>query len=128
MIDTKRQDDLVESWIKANRPGEVVTVDSCEELAESDALGYELTDGTLLLVTETEVTAEKGLNRSPTIEEMTEGELVNVYRERFGAGALPHMFLLPPEEMEQVMERMREALRTGKPIPPDLGSCPPTAP
>jgi hypothetical protein len=53
--------------------------------------------------------------RQPTIEEMTDGELARAYADRFGTAALPHM-ILPPDEFEELLERMREALRTGKPI------------
>lgn len=53
--------------------------------------------------------------REPTIEEMTDGELANAYADRFGADAVPHM-ILPSEQLDELLERMREALRTGKPV------------
>jgi hypothetical protein len=53
------------------------------------------------------------------LDEMTEHQLCNAYRPRFGAGALPHTFLLSQGEIDKLMERMRQALRTGQPLPPD---------
>ena len=55
----------------------------------------------------------------PTLDEMTFGELIDAYRERFGAAALPWFFDRTADDLQALAARMRQALRDGRPIPPE---------
>jgi hypothetical protein len=112
-----QQDSLVEAWIKANRPEGGVTVDEVDTDSTPGEVLYLLTDGTVLTVIGAAVAWDDP--PEPTLHEMTEDQLCNAYRHKFGAGTLPHTFLLSQGEIDKLMERMRQALRTGQPLPPD---------